>query len=1013
MDNEEEDLLDDKHFNDGAEYDELDADAENKLLGSSDEEDNVEYEYVDEEGNHVDINENSNVEYEVVKGGSYPNQNEQDVLDLEIDHDLEFDDSSVNEGSVRDSRTISAELSNSQEQEENDEGYLVQHENEEHFEEESARISDDESESDDEEAGRGRFRSERPNVITLTARNTRRSNIPDSLDEVPVLKDEGRGGYKYQKHGRRDNYDQNRFRDRSRTKDYNSSGRDRNDDDRRQQKPTSSSQEESPSSQSTDKNWPNANNSSANTESHSGPRKILINPHFKGAPPVADVQSTSYWNNSGPQTNLNYNNAYQQHLPPSGPSFNPIQYGAPNPPVPNPINVSTSVRPPLLNSEPQNANDYHWNQASFATSAPPPHVPLPGHIQGNPSGLLDTPPMMFPPPRQRPPPPVLSTDQYFNGNRPFSMRPNHPNQQWNSAPPRLNYEPFNNYDNSSQNNSWNQPQQNQPLISNPPPLVPKFPDLRQPPPSLQMQQPPRPLMNFSSPPPSFTNSRMDAASTSNWIGHRPPPVLGNNFSQLPPPLMGIQPNNSSVPVSMPFRLPLPTPNVPPRFMNPKMSLLGNPVMIGKQRPPNFSPRPHANMANIESDNMNWPRPAINIRQQAVGAFRKRTLEDKTGSPLKQQRTGVYVNKQGTLMRKKPTPVNANIKEVKIVENLSTAENSQTTKIATDKAIVDNEDEETKKYRQQIELLNRKRAEILRIKEERREIMAIQRRKMLMEQQRRQNNNVNLVEASSEMPGVHVKSVLNPKAVVTQAGNLQLVSPQEAVMSPAVKKRVVVIRRVGGATPRPPRKLAPATAVSRAAVSVVAIDNANVPVVPARVITSNAANPVNSFVRTNVIKRVISTSSGGVNLATTQPRQLRTVLLDNKEGNNFPNHKVLAPAKGGPAVVKRPPRVLMQAGQKEGLNTNVNPHGQRIKIVNSNAANAQSTVLIENLSLATSEENLRKLCQSHGPVDKIDLRKDNRTALVKFSQSQDAKSFADRCKRRMVDLSLISVSLVGP
>ncbi|XP_078572043.1 uncharacterized protein LOC144859355 isoform X2 [Branchiostoma floridae x Branchiostoma japonicum] len=69
------------------------------------------------------------------------------------------------------------------------------------------------------------------------------------------------------------------------------------------------------------------------------------------------------------------------------------------------------------------------------------------------------------------------------------------------------------------------------------------------------------------------------------------------------------------------------------------------------------------------------------------------------------------------------------------------------------------------------------------------------------------------------------------------------------------------------------------------------------------------------------------------------------------------------------------------------------------------------VAIDNLSMSTSEDQLRSMLLSVGPVEKMDLLRTQKKAIAKFAHPEHAADFQRKFHRHMVDLSHINVSLM--
>ncbi|XP_038153875.1 RNA-binding protein 33 isoform X3 [Cyprinodon tularosa] len=74
-------------------------------------------------------------------------------------------------------------------------------------------------------------------------------------------------------------------------------------------------------------------------------------------------------------------------------------------------------------------------------------------------------------------------------------------------------------------------------------------------------------------------------------------------------------------------------------------------------------------------------------------------------------------------------------------------------------------------------------------------------------------------------------------------------------------------------------------------------------------------------------------------------------------------------------------------------------------------NAHSTVCIQGLSSSTTENQLKNLLMSIGPVEMFKMMPQQRKAIAKFSNPQHAASFQMSFHRHMIDLSHIDVSLI--
>lgn len=69
------------------------------------------------------------------------------------------------------------------------------------------------------------------------------------------------------------------------------------------------------------------------------------------------------------------------------------------------------------------------------------------------------------------------------------------------------------------------------------------------------------------------------------------------------------------------------------------------------------------------------------------------------------------------------------------------------------------------------------------------------------------------------------------------------------------------------------------------------------------------------------------------------------------------------------------------------------------------------VSVENLSASTTQKQLEDMAGQVGPVEKVELDSDRKTAVIRFVRLESAKDFVSKYQRKMVDLSMIGVKFV--
>lgn len=346
--------------------------------------------------------------------------------------------------------------------------------------------------------------------------------------------------------------------------------------------------------------------------------------------------------------------------------------------------------------------------------------------------------------------------------------------------------------------------------------------------------------------------------------------------------------------------------------------------------------------------------------------------------------------------------NANIKEVPIVENLPPPE---PIKVALPKAI--EEDSATKELRRKIEEQKKLREQVVRIKEERRKLAAMQRQKELMEK-RLLATEVPLSAPNPQQPQ-HQQSQQQQK----QPSQPQPMPPQGCnpstspitVPVPAAQARLPVL----GQQPKP------------AAIAVVQTQSGGVKQrlglrpTPAQ---SEAGSTEGSALKKVVIVRKNPANVGP--LSSQQPGVQRGLVSVRGRGVTPPRGPVPHfPRKMIRIVARNNGHLQMQGVGHPRMTTPFlgaqAPSGYVVLSPSGGlgANPSAGRVLISNLSVSTTENGLRQLGRTCGVISEIILDRTERQAVLKFNEHQQAVQFQKKYQRHMLDLSMIQVSLLPP
>lgn len=322
--------------------------------------------------------------------------------------------------------------------------------------------------------------------------------------------------------------------------------------------------------------------------------------------------------------------------------------------------------------------------------------------------------------------------------------------------------------------------------------------------------------------------------------------------------------------------------------------------------------------------------------------------------------------------------NANIKEVPLVENLPPPE---PVKATLPKAI--EEDAATKELRRKIEDQKKLREQILRVKEERRKLAAMQRQKDLLEQRLLATQGPPVTAAPSSaavMPtsaGVAAGATASTSALTSQ----QPQGPQKPPSAIGVKQR---LGPRATAVSGPPAQQAIPTQEGQVLKKVVIVRRSSAQPVRAPIRATQQGNIIPLTPQLVPLQRGSTSQRGGGGMSLVTPRKVIRIVSNN---SRLPG----PPPPGAPLPQARIPGAY-----------GIRP-----------PAPVGGCVLVSNLSVSTTEMGLRSLGRTCGVVNEVILDRKERQAVLKFKDHQQAVQFQKKYQRHMLDLSMIQVSLLPP
>ncbi|XP_013417891.1 RNA-binding protein 33 isoform X2 [Lingula anatina] len=152
---------------------------------------------------------------------------------------------------------------------------------------------------------------------------------------------------------------------------------------------------------------------------------------------------------------------------------------------------------------------------------------------------------------------------------------------------------------------------------------------------------------------------------------------------------------------------------------------------------------------------------------------------------------------------------------------------------------------------------------------------------------------------------------------------------------------------------------------------------------------------------------------------TQPQGQQKVMRQNSSGNRV----VRPPGQGqgqGQRTVTPPKQVARNTAGQQNVNRTVLVSGQPLvqpnvgtKKVKLSAASVagKKRVEVKNLTTTTTEQQLLAMCSSVGRVEYINLMPDQKKAIISFSLPGEALAFSRKYQRHMLDLSCIHVTIL--
>ncbi|KAJ9573962.1 hypothetical protein L9F63_008652, partial [Diploptera punctata] len=140
---------------------------------------------------------------------------------------------------------------------------------------------------------------------------------------------------------------------------------------------------------------------------------------------------------------------------------------------------------------------------------------------------------------------------------------------------------------------------------------------------------------------------------------------------------------------------------------------------------------------------------------------------------------------------------------------------------------------------------------------------------------------------------------------------------------------------------------------------------------------------------------------------------RTVVLRGATGGSKPSPQQQPQQPQQQAQQAQPQGTASRqpAGGRSVVATKAVPPQQQGMIPQQPVLPKTKTVSIENLAASTSAQQLKALCQGIGVLENIQMLPKQRRAILKFANPTSAATFYKRYQRKIIDLSLISVSLV--
>lgn len=475
-----------------------------------------------------------------------------------------------------------------------------------------------------------------------------------------------------------------------------------------------------------------------------------------------------------------------------------------------------------------------------------------------------------------------------------------------------------------------------------------------------------------------------------------PNVWQNNIQPGPPKMaLSVVPQHYS-PNQDIFRMPQPGgPNMSmaPRFRHPAGPRFSN---FNQKNRPRFQGRTNG------PNNVRHPAPKLQQQQQHSVVQNQPVQQAELPKPqhLQQSMTVVPVRFEANVKRKKQRmPDMSNLHEVKTVDMLPTVK-------VEEEQQEEPEDEETRAYRLKIEEQKRLREQLLQVKEERRKQAALEKQRLLKQQHLQEPSGPppSNADTMESVQGIAIATIVNRNPVTPAAPVTQKLVVNSRGRG-ARGRGIGIGRGVGILGHAPPQQLQAVTQTAQASpIKKIAVNS----------VQSAPSQQGQRLVRTGaqtITQGTVVTATAATSTQPAQntPQQVRKVVLRGASSGTGAIKRAVVPQMSQQRMVIQAPQPPAQ-GAVPGRVVVAGP-----PVVADSSAASQSrqskAVCVDNLSADTDEMKLRQMCLRVGTVEKVQMQPEQCRAIITFTKPAAAANFINRYQRKMVDLSLISVSLV--